>query len=228
MGISLIKLTGLIKAPIKWLYYLVVHQTKVIVISQEPNELEKKSLLIFAGNKGEGNLFFGISTSSKIPIEVIKIEVDYSAPLQLHDPKKMGFFKYAVSCDEMFPFRIFCEGSFQLNSKLISTFALTSQFPPNINEIPVRISVHARVRNISVGGYESYGRIQITKQNYRLVLSNTPLMGIAIPPLHNMTSPQPFLIQSAVYGTGETVNVLTHQISKDGTVKSNLFQSRPK
>lgn len=223
MDISLIKLLGFLKTPAKWLYSLVVDQPEIKLSGQQPNSLQANSLLIPDNHTGEGVLLFGITTTSRCPIEVVKVAVDYSAPLQLLDPNKIGFFQTEGSNDEDLPFRIFCEGSFKLHSKLVHAFALTAQFPLGARELPARISVHARTHRSSVGGFESVGRIHISRNYYRIVLSDQPLQGLEVPPKNLLTSSQPFLIQSAIFGYGPPgVEVELHEQLNDGKVYSKI------
>jgi hypothetical protein len=223
--ISLIKLPGLLKVPAKWLYKLVVDQTGIELSGQHPHTMQANSLLVPDDLTGEGLLLFGITTTSRRPIEIVKVTVDYSTPLQLLDPNQLGFFQTASSNDDDLPFRIFCEGSFQLHSKMVHAFALTAQFPHGVRELPARISVHARTLSSSAGGFQSYGRTQISKFFYRIVLSDYPLLGLAILPKHSATSSQPFLIQSAVSASGVAGSaVLVHEQLKDGTVSSKIIE----
>lgn len=223
----MIKLLELFKTPAMWLYALVVDQTRIELSGQYSNMLHDiNSLPVSGSHMKDGGLQFAISTRSQCPIEIIKVAVDYSAPLQLLDPMKMGFFQTEMSNNEDLPFRIFCKGNFRLHSKLRHYFALTVQFPPGVRELPVCISVHARTFSSSVGGFESYGRTHITKNYYRIVLTEHPLLGLVVPPKHSITSPQPFLIQSALYASGEAdlSSILIHEQMADGTVSSKLVE----
>lgn len=138
-------------------------------------------------------LVFGITTRSRHSIELLKIEIDYLMPLQLLDPKKMGFFQAVGSNDKDFPFRLYSEQRCQLRLKLIHVFALISQFPPSVGEFPVRITVYARALRLADDGIESVDRTQITRKLYRIVLADNGLLGIKIPPMHSLTTIQPFL-----------------------------------
>lgn len=183
-------------------------------------------MFIYENNNAEGNLLFAISTASECPIELLKVEIEYSAPLQLYDPKKMGFFQYGNSNDDELPFSIYCEDVYQINPKVIHAFALTARFPSGSRELPVRILVHARIRASSKGGFDSHGRTQITRFFYRVALSDKPLLGLPLPPQYTLTSPQPFVVQSAKYWSGDSISCLIHEQMEDGTASSTLFEMK--
>ncbi|SRR5258706_1549915 len=222
MGISLIKMAGLLKTPVRWLYSLVAHQTKIELHGKHAVDTQPNALLVENDSTGMGMLVFGITTRSRHSIELLKIEIDYLVPLQLLDPKKMGFFQAVGSNDRNFPFRLYSEQRCQLRSKLIHVFALISQFPPGVCEFPVRITVYARTLRLSGDGFEFVGRTQITRKLYRIILADNGLLGIEIPPMHSLTTIQPFLIQCGLTASGYGVHssALAHEKLNDRTVSS--------
>lgn len=213
MGISLIKMAGLLEAPVRWFYSLVAHQTKIELHGKHAVDTQPNALLVANDSTGMGMLVFGITTRSRHSIELLKIEIDYLMPLQLLDPKKMGFFQAVGSNDKDFPFRLYSEQRCQLRLNLIHVFALISQFPPDVCEFPVRITVYARALRLADDGIESVGRTQITRKLYRIVLDDNGLLGIKIPPMHSLTTIQPFLIQCGLTASGYGVqsSALTHE-----------------
>lgn len=184
-----------LQALIRLLRNLVESQTKIELHSKHSDHAAPDSLFIENDSTGMGLLVFGLTTRSRHPVELLRIEIDYSVPLQLLDPKKMGFFQAGGSNDEDFPFRLYSDEGCQLHSNLIHVFALITQFPPDLREFPVRITVHARTLGFSANGIETCGRKQITRRFYRVVLADDRLLGIKIPPEHFLTTIQPFLIQ---------------------------------
>ena len=220
MGISLIKLGGLLKVPAQWLYTLVTDQTKIDICGKYSDDTQKNALLVENDSTDMGVLVFGITTRSRHSIEILKFAIDYPTPLQLLDPKKMGFFQAEDSGDESFPFRLLSEQGFQLHSMLMHVFALIAQFPPGVRELPVRISVYARTLRLSVDGFESVGRTQITRKLYRIVLADNRLLGVNVPPNLSLTTIQPFLIQAGLTasGYGNASSASVHEQFNDGTV----------
>jgi hypothetical protein len=226
MGISLIKLAGLLKVPAQWFYTLVTDQTKIEICGKHSDNTQQNSLFVENDSTGMGLLIIGITTRSRHSIEILKIAIDYSMPLQLLDPKKMGFFQAEGSSDESLPFRIFSEQRFQFQSRLMHVFALIAQFPPGVHELPVRISVYARTLRVSVGGFESVGRTQITRKLYRIVLAGNRLLGMKVTPKHSLTTIQPFLIQAGLTASGYGVagSALVHEQFNDGTASSKIVE----
>jgi len=222
MGISLIKLGELLKVPARWLYTLVTDQTKIDVCGKHSDSAKKNALLVENDSTDMGVFVFGITTRSRHSIEILKIAIDYAAPLQLLDPKKMGFFQAERSGDENFPFRLLSEQGFQLHSALMHVFALIAQFPSDVRELPVRISVYARTLRVSITGFESVGRIQITRKPCRIVLADNRLLGINIPPKLSLTTIQPFLIQMGLTASGYGLagSPLVREQPTDGAVSS--------
>ncbi len=222
MGISLIRLVGLLNAPAQWLYTLVTDRTKIDFCGKHSDSTQKNALLVENDSTDMGVLIFGITTRSRHSVEILKIAIDYAAPLQLLDPKKMGFFQAGGSGDERFPFRLLSEQGFQLHSMLMHVFALIAQFPPGVRELPVRISVYARTLRISVSGFESPGRIQITSKLYRIVLADNRLLGINVSPHLSLTTIQPFLIQAGLTASGYGLagSALVREQFNDGTISS--------
>jgi len=206
MGISLIKFAAPIKQGAQLLYALVADQTRIELNGKHSDKTRSNVLLVENDSTDMGLLVFGITTRSRYSVEILKIAIDYSIPLQLMDPKKMGFFQAVGSGDERFPFRLVSEQRFQLRSMLMHAFALIAQFPPGIRQVPARISVHARTIRTLTGGVESVGRTQITSNLYRIVLADDRLLGINIPPNHSLTTIQPFLIQCGLTASGYGAN----------------------
>lgn len=225
MDMSLIKLAELLKVPAQWFYMLVRDQTKIEIFGKHSDNTQQDSLFVENDSTGMGLFIFGVTTRSRHSIEILKISIDYSTPLQLLDPKKMGFFQAEGSSDQSFPFRIFSEQRFQLHSMLLHVFALIAQFPPGVRELPVRISVHARTLRSSVGGFESVGRTQITTKLYRIVLADNRLLGMKVPLKHSLTTIQPFLIQAGLTASGYGVpgSALVHEQLNDGTASSKIL-----
>jgi hypothetical protein len=221
-GHFMIKLGGLLKVPARWFYTLVTDQTKIDICGKHSDNTPKKTLFVENDSTDMGVLVFGIATRSRHSIEILKIAIDYSPPLQLLDPKKMGFFQAGCSSDESFPFRLLSEQGFQLHSMLMHVFALIAQFPPGVRELPVRISVYARTLRVSVSGFESVGRTQITRNLYRVVLADNRLLGMQVPPKHSLTTIQPFLIQAGLTASGYGVgsSALVHEKFNDDAVSS--------
>ena len=113
MAISLIKLSGLLKASARWFYTFVTDQTKIGICGKHSNNTQKKDALLVENDSTDmGMLVFGMTTSSRHSIEILKFVIDYAMPLQLLDPRKMGFFQAEGSGDESFPVRIFSDQRF--------------------------------------------------------------------------------------------------------------------
>ena len=98
-------------------------------------------------------------------------------------------------------------------------FALIAQFPPGIRELPVRISVYARTLRLSVDGFESVGRTQITRKLFRIVLADNRLLGVNVPPNLSLTTIQPFLIYAGLTASGYGLDglALLRKQFNDGT-----------
>lgn len=219
-----LKLAGPLKSFGKWLLAFMVDQTKIVIIGSSSPTQSPNSLLINTDQYGKGELIFGITTKSVQPVELVKLTIDYSAPLQLFDPINMGFFSMSSTGDETLPFRIYWEGSIELQQMIIHAFALTTQFPIGSSQLPIRISAHARVQKLSIGGFTEHGRTQLTSSIHRIVRTPEPV-GLAVPPKHSFTSSQPFILQSALYvssGAKDIAPLLVHEQLTDGTVSSEL------
>jgi hypothetical protein len=226
MGISLIKFAGLIRHGVQWLYALIADRTRIELNGKHSDKTRPNLLFVENDSTDMGLLVFGITTRSRYSIEILKITIDYSMPLQLMDPRKMGFFQAVGSGDERFPFRLVSEQRFQLRSMLMHAFALIAQFPPGIRQVPVRISVHARTIRPLIDGVESVGRTQITSNLYRIVLADNRLLGINIPPNYSLTTIQPFLIQCGLTasGYGAHSSALVHERLNGGTESPKIAE----
>ena len=130
MGISLINIAQFIKRPAQWVHARMTDRTRLDIYGKYPDKTQRDSLFVENDTTDMGLLVFGIATRSRNAIEILKIAIDYAIPLQLMDPKKMGFFQAKGSGDETFPFRLVSEQRFQLRPMLMHTFALIAQFPP--------------------------------------------------------------------------------------------------
>jgi hypothetical protein len=219
------KLLGPVKTFGKWLYTFATDQTKIKIVGASSPTLSSDSLLINVDQNGVGSLLFGISTKSDQPVDLMKLAIDYSSPLQLFDPKKMGFFSISRSGDDTLPFRVCWEGNIELREMVINAFALSTHFPLGTDQLPIRISTQARVVKSTIGGFVEHGRAQATTQMLRIVRTNVPV-GLQVAPQHSLTSSQPYLIQSAQYVTTDAESIaplLVHQQFDDGTVSSELF-----
>jgi hypothetical protein len=79
-------------APLKWIYSLFADRTFITIVGQEPFNGPAEALLVYDQGGHRGELRFGVTTTSKGPLELTRVEVDYAAPLQLQDPERRGFF----------------------------------------------------------------------------------------------------------------------------------------
>ena len=134
-------------------------------------------------------LLFGVTTQSKKPVEITRVEVDYAAPLQLLDPGNRGFFAGSGTFDTELPFRMFWKGSAIVRSDLQQGFALTARFPNSNHEQCIRVSVYARRQHTAVGGFLTQGRSRVTTKEYQARLTPEPVFGIAVPPKCAFTTP---------------------------------------
>jgi len=225
MEILSLKLLDPIKSSVRWLYLLVTDQTKIEVAGQCSSTQPPRALLVQTNKKGDGLLLFGITTKSRRPVELTKLTIDYSTPLQLKNPDGVAYFTMASSNDETFPFRLCWEGSIELQNKHIHAFALTTRIP-TISQLPIRITTHARVHNSYIGGFVGNGRMQVSSSVYRIISTGEILSGLEIPPKFSLTSSQPFLIQSAATASNNsnsTSSVLIHEQFADGTASSKII-----
>lgn len=220
----LLKLAGPLKSLGRWLFAFKTDQTTIEIIGLSSPTQSPSFLLINTDQNGDGKLIFGITTKSEQPVELVKLTIDYSAPLQLLDPGNIGFFSTSGTGDETLPFRLYWEGSIDLRRMIIHAFALITRFPSGSSQLPIRISVHARVQKSSIGGFIEHGRTQLTSNMHRIVRTSEPV-GLIVPPKHSYTSSQPYLIQSAHYvstDAKEIAPLLVHEQLADGTVSSEL------
>ena len=83
---------GLVKSPATWAYALFADQTGIKIygqhseVIQDGKETENDILMISDNGRHAGTLLFAITTDSSHVIDVLRIAVDYSTPLQLLDP----------------------------------------------------------------------------------------------------------------------------------------------
>lgn len=220
MDLSLFKILGTLVSPAKWLYGLCVDQTRINI--SVPSVKDWPCVLFPVEDKGGGTglLLFGVTTRSKKPVEITRVEVDYAASLQLLDPGNRGFFVGSGTLDMELPFRMFWKGSAVVRSDLQQGFALAVKFLGSIHEQRVRISIYARRQVTSVGGFVAEGRQRVTTKEYRVRLTTGPVLGLAVPPKCAFTTPQPFLTESAANISGGPGPVMLHECMSNGTVSS--------
>lgn len=198
MDLPFLKVLETAVAPAKWLYGLCADQTHIEIVAPFAANWPSRSLPVPVDERGEGLLLFGVTTRSERPVEIIRIEVDYAAPLQLLDPGNRGFFVGSSALDPELPFRMYWEGRVVVRSDLQQAFALTARFPDQVDEQLIRISVHARRQHSTIGGFVAQGRLRVTTIEYRARPTSEPVLSLPVPPKGSLTTPQPFLIEGAV------------------------------
>ncbi len=221
MGLPILKLLGSAIAPFKWFNALCLDQTRIKITPLCAIDRQSDSLPVHDDGHRTGILLFAIATRSKHPVEITRVEVNFHGPLQLLDPGGRGFFKISGSLDLDFPFQVFWDGTASLRRDVQQAFALIARFPSGTNEYPICISVHARRLRSTIGGFWSHGRSRITTKRYRVVLTSEHILGLPLPPKCSQTTPQPFLIETAVMAYGGPGSVVVHEILADGTTLSN-------
>ena len=164
---------------------------------------------------------FVVGTESKKPVDVVRIEIEFAAPLQVLDPDKRGFFCVETSLNKTYPFRVFSEDSFIIQNNQSCVFALNAIFPETSKEQDVIFCVHARRRHSSFGGYLSFGRTQVTRIRKKIHLTSEFVRGINIPPKSGIYVIQPFLAERGVSGAGKEISVKVNECFKDGSVATN-------
>lgn len=214
------KVIGMLMSPAKWLYGLCVDQTRIAILTPSTKDCATGSFPVENDGSGAGLLLFGVTTQSKKPVEIIRVEIDYAAPLQLLDPGKRGFFAASGTFDTELPFRMFWDGSAIIRSDLQQGFALTACFPNSSHEQCIRVSVYARRKHTAIGGFLAHGRTRVTTKIYPVRLAAEPVLGMVLPPKCSFTTPQPFLIESAAKASGGPGLLMVHERMSDGTVSS--------
>lgn len=218
LQLSVLKVLGWVFGFGKWLLGLCLDQTRIKVLTESAPRWPKQSLPIQDDGTGGGLLIFVVTSASKRPVEIIRIEVDYAAPLQLIDPGNRGFFSGSLTQDFRLPFRMYWEGNAEVSHNLQQRFGLVSRSPYPEREQPVRISVYARRKHQSFGGFLRVGRLRVTSVEFRAQVTSTPLY-IALPPNCALSSPQPFLIESAMSALGPGF-LIVHEALADGSTSS--------
>lgn len=220
MDLPFLKMLGAAVAPVKWLYRLCVDQTRIEIATPHVANWPRQSLPVQDDGSGCGQLLFSVTTRSKLPVEITRIEVTYAAPLQLLDPGTPGFFVGSDTLDRELPFCMSWEGRAVVRSDLQQAFALTARFPDRVHEQLIRISVHARRQHSTIGGFVAEGRPRVTTIEYRARPTSEPILGLLVPPKGMLTTLQPFLIEGAMTASGGPGPVVVHERLSDGTVSS--------
>jgi hypothetical protein len=223
MDSVLLKVLGLLTSPAKWLYNLFIDQTKIKVIPPAAENWTWSSFPVQFNGTLEGILSFAIGTESTRPVEVVRVDVHHSASLQIFDPGNRGFFVGVVIPDAEFPFAMCWSGVAEVRRDVLQAFAINARFPDSVTDRPIRISVHARKRHSSFGGFLSQGRTHVTTVECRVRLVSQRVLGIPLPPRCSLTTPQAFLVESGIAASapvGETGSVVVHTLDADGTVST--------
>lgn len=227
MALSLLKVIGAITSPLKWLYNLVVDQTRIRVVVPEAEKWECKSIPVYDSGSNAGILMLAVTTLSRREVEITRIEVHYAAPLQLLDPGNRGFFTGAGTLDSELSFSMSWSGSIDVRNDVQQAFALVAKLPNSVQDYPIRLLIHARRRHSSIGGFLAHGRVRVTYVNHRIRLVSQPLLGLPVPPLCSMTTSQPFLIEGSVMASvkpGGIISATVHTRDADGSVSSESIQ----
>jgi len=197
-------------------------QTRIRILSKEIEGSTDGVFAVKEGGESSGLLLFSVTTDSKKPVEITGIDIDYAAPFQLLDPGNRGFFDSAGSLDSVLPFRMYWRGHVIVRPDLQQAFALMAKFPLQTFEQRIRITVYASGQRMLLGRFSARGRQQVTSREYRVRLISGPVLDIALPPGHSFTSPQPFLIKSALHASGGPGSVAVHEALSDGTTRSAI------
>lgn len=193
---------GTLQWLVQWLRSITSDHTRIHIIGKHVDRKYSDALVVENDSTDMGVLVFGITTRSKHQVEILKVEIDFPATMQLTDPKKMGFFQGEESGDPNLPVRVSCGHRLKIRPRLISVFALIAQFPPHVRKITARISVEARLIRDIREGVETTGSIQKTRKTTSIVLSNERSLRIEIPGEHTLTTSQPFLIMCGLHANG--------------------------
>ena len=220
MNLLSLKALQSLASPARWLYRLYVDQTRIQISIPDAEGWCGETIPVADGGSSASLLLFGITTESKRPVEVTRVEVDYAAPMQLFDPGNRGFFIGSGTLDPSFPFCMSWEGSVTVQTGVQQAFALNARFPNPIYEQRLRISIHARRQHTYLGGFLGQGRTRITTKEYRARATSKRVLGLRVPPKTALTSPQPFLIESQVIGSGQDISLTIHERMSDGTVST--------
>ena len=220
VALSALKALSSLVSPAKWLHRLYVDQTRIEISVAHAEGWSEETIPVQDRGGGVGLLLFVLTTSSKHPVEVTQIEVDYAAPLQLLDPGNRGFFVGGGTLEVEFPFRMSWEGSAIVRAGLLQAFALAVKFPDTVCVHRLRMAVHARRQHTELGGFLAQGRIRVTLKEYRARLVSGPVSGLAVPPRTAFTSIQPFLIESEATLSGIHMSATIHERMSDGTVST--------
>ena len=226
MDSGLLKILGTLISPVKWLYHLCTDQTRIEIVLPQAENWNWDSIPVQDTGNETGLFMFGVSTKAKQDVEITRIEVLYAAPLQLLDPGNRGFFIGAGTLDSDLPFCVYWNGSAAIRSDVQQSFALSAHFPHRLQDCRIRIAIHARRRHSSIGGFVTEGRCHVSTSEYRIRLVSQRVLGLRVPPLCWMTTPQPFLIEGAVTAStlpGQSCSVITHTRDADGNVASTKF-----
>ncbi len=226
MDLASLKLLSSLVSPVKWLYALCVDQTRIEVVAPCVKGWPNTLLPVENKQNGGGLLLFAVTSRSRGPVEITRVEVAYATPLQLLDPGNRGFFVGSGTLDDELPFSMSWEGSAVVRSDLLQGFALTARFSPPVYEHRVRISVYARARRTTIGSFTAHGRSRVTTSEYRVRLTSEAVLGLTIPPKCGYTTPQPFLIESEWKGSGTQGPIQVHERFADGTVSSHRVDLR--
>jgi len=221
------KVINAVFSSLKWLYSLCLDRTRIVVLFPRAANWSWDSVPVSNAGNDTGLFMFSITTRSKKSVEVVRVEVHYAAPLQLHDPDSRGFFVGSGTLDQDLPFSMYWAGSAVIRRDVQQAFALTAQFPNRTQDQHIRISIYARRQHTIIGGFVTQGRVHASTKEYRTRLISQPLIGFRIPPLCSLTTPQPFLIERG--GTvstepGKSGSILVHERDSNGTVSSTPIE----
>jgi hypothetical protein len=207
--------------PLKWLGSFWTHQTHIRLVTPPViQESKPPALPVHDAGGGAGTLLFGITTRARDPVTVSKVQVNFSAPLQLLNPGKKAFFTPATSLDPERPFCVVWDGAAPVRRDLIQAFALAAHFVPGMSVALVHIVVHAQRQGSTLGRFALKRRLQVTVFPYLVVLKKERILGLCLPPKCSFTSLQPFLIEGGFFAVGGPGPVLAHEIFRGGTTSS--------
>jgi hypothetical protein len=224
MEIKIIKLIGLMSSIIKSLVNVIIDRTKIDITGKEILYQDNDALYIKRDHENKGLLIFGISTKIKKPVDVVRVEIEFAAPLQLLDPDDRGFFHLEHSLNKDYPFRVISENRFTTNSSISYLFALNAIFPEEIDKQKIIFSVYAQRRHSSFFGYLSFGKTQTTRISKDIHLTSEFVKGIKVLPNCVVTTIQPFLAERGFSGAGKEVSAIVHESFKDGTVTTKIIK----
>jgi hypothetical protein len=209
--------------PLKSLFSLWQDEAVITFSGPDTAQGSSKQLFVHIDNAHTGVLMLALSTISRKPVELKRLELDYSAPLQLFDPKQQGFFCSEQSLDSDRPFRLVWKGDAQIQKGLIQLFAVVAVFPHLAQPHEVRITAYTQKIHRRLG-FMSRGRLQVSSQLRSLVGTCQPVMGIVVPPKWSATSPQPYVIESEFKSPDTSGSLAVHETLKDGRTSSKQLQ----